>query len=61
MVPQGWAVHTDGVQRGIGSVKNRVEAPIRPDVEIVVTGLTAVSNLVARHPRPQRWRWLTGI
>ena len=34
---------------------------MRPDVEIVVTGLTAVSNLVARHPRPQRWVGLTGI
>ena len=61
VIPHGWRVDTDSVRRGLGSVKNRVEAPPHPDVEIVVTGLTAVSNLVARHPRLERWRWLTGI
>lgn len=61
VVPAGWSVDTDAVRRGVGSVRNRVQAPVRPDVEVVVTGMTAVSDLVARHPRPQRWRWLVGI
>ena len=61
VVPRGWRVDTDSVRRGLGSVKNRVAEPLHPDVEIVVTGLAAVSNLIVRHPRPERWRWLTGI
>ena len=61
VVPRGWRVNTDTVRRGMGSVKNRVDQPSRADVEILVTGLIAVGNLVARHPRPERWRWLTGI
>jgi len=60
VVPRGWLVDTDSVKRGLGPVKNRVEAPHRPDVAILVTGSTPVGTLIARHPRPERWRWLTG-
>ena len=61
VVPHGWRVDTDMVRRGVGSVKNRVDQPLHGDVEVIVTGLTAMGNLVAPHPRPVRWRWLTGV
>jgi hypothetical protein len=45
----------------VGSAQNRVNHSLRAAVEIVVTGLAATCNVIVRHPRPERWRWLTGI
>ncbi len=58
VVPEGWGVNTSRVEKGMGSIKNRVAeraAPGHP--QIMVRGNNRLGNIVARYPgRLDTWQ-----
>ena len=58
VVPEGWGVNTSRVEKGMGSIKNRVAERATPGFpQIMVRGNNRLGNIVARYPgRLDAWQ-----
>jgi hypothetical protein len=59
VVPEGWAVDSDGVDPGVGGMKNRVTAGRLPNTPLVrLVGKGGMAGVTVRHPGPWERRKL---
>ncbi|GHH40452.1 DUF1707 SHOCT-like domain-containing protein [Streptomyces candidus] len=59
VVPEGWAVDSDGVDPGLGGMRNKVTGERRPGTPLIrLVGAGGAAGVTARHPGPWERRKL---
>ncbi|KNB53998.1 DUF1707 SHOCT-like domain-containing protein [Streptomyces caatingaensis] len=59
VIPDDWSAETDGVEPGLGGVKDRTTPDRSPDAPLVrLTGTGGMAGIVVRHPKARERRRL---